>query len=101
MTKNLFHLVPAGLMRPAAYGLIAAASLGFVGCIDDKYDLSDIDTNVRLEVKDLTLPINLDKIELKSIISDPKDGDILQIVDGEYALLRDGDFKSSNLKVDS
>lgn len=87
-------------MRPAAYGLIAAASLGFVGCIDDKYDLSDIDTNVRLEVKDLTLPINLDKIELKSIISDPKEGDILQIVDGEYALLRDGDFKSSNLKVD-
>ncbi len=100
MNKHQFNFLTAGLARPAAYGLIAAAALGLSGCIDDKYDLSDIDSTVRLEVKDLTLPINLDAIELKSIISDPKDGDILQIVDGEYALLRTGDFHSSNLKVD-
>ncbi|MBD5202213.1 MAG: hypothetical protein HDS81_02725 [Bacteroidales bacterium] len=100
MTTKPLQLMQAGIIRPAACGLLAAVSLGLVGCIDDKYDLSDIDTNVRLQVTNLTLPINLDEIKLNSIISDPKEGDILQIVDGEYALLRTGDFKSDNLKID-
>lgn len=32
------------------------------GCVDDSYDLSDIDTTTRIEVKDLTIPVNIDAI---------------------------------------
>lgn len=99
MTKNSLHSVSAGLKRSAAIVSVAAVTLGFSGCIDDKYDLSDIDTTVRLEVNDLTLPINLDEILLENIISTPKEGDIIQIVDDEYVLIRKGEFESSDLEV--
>lgn len=44
-------------MRIANRGLIpvAVASLILSGCIDDKYDLDDIDTTVRVQVKDLVV----------------------------------------------
>ncbi len=99
MTSNNLLRVTAGLKRSAALCFVAAATLGISSCIDDKYDLSDIDTNVRLKVENLTLPINIDEIKLKSIIDEPAKDDILQIVDDEYTLVRKGDFASSDLKV--
>ncbi len=44
MNKHQFNFLTAGLARPAAYGLIAAAALGLTGSIDDKYDLTDSDS---------------------------------------------------------
>lgn len=41
-----------------AAGLIAAASV--TSCVDDKYDLSDIDTTARIQVDNLTIPVNVD-----------------------------------------
>ena len=49
--------------------LISALLLLFASCIDDKYDLGDIDTTVEVKVVDLVVPMNLDEITLSSLIS--------------------------------
>lgn len=80
---------------------IAALTLAVTGCIDDAYDFNDIDTTARLSVNDLVIPINLDKIELSSVIdideTDPN-ADI-QIVNGEYAYVNDGEFNSGGISI--
>ncbi|MDE5567611.1 MAG: hypothetical protein K2J12_04125 [Muribaculaceae bacterium] len=78
----------------AALAIALAASLA--SCVDDKYDLSDIDTTVQVKVNDLTIPVNLDAIELKSIL---EEGDEIKIVDGQYAITEDGDFNSSPINI--
>ncbi len=45
----------------------AVAAMPLVGCIDDNYDLSDIDTTVRVQVNDLEVPVNLDA-DRKSVV---------------------------------
>ncbi|MCM1520621.1 MAG: hypothetical protein NC098_07520 [Lachnoclostridium sp.] len=76
--------------------------MAVTSCFDDKYDLSDIDTNVRVQVKDLTLPINIDQIQLKSIIDLNEDDEdaIVKEINGSYAILREGSFESSALTID-
>lgn len=63
----------------AAWPVLAAALL--TGCIDDNYDLSDIDTSVRVPVNDLVVPVNVGDIALNSII-DIEDSE--NIVKEEY-----------------
>lgn len=67
-------------------------------CVDDKYDLSDIDTTVRVNVNDLTIPVNLDEILLNSII---EESDQIKVVNGEYAVTQDGSFQSSGVEIAS
>ena len=80
---------------------ITILAMAATACIDDAYDLNDIDTTVRLSVNDLVIPINLDKIELSSVIdideTDPN-ADI-QIVNGEYAYVNRGDFTSGGISI--
>ena len=80
---------------------ITILAMAATACIDDAYDLNDIDTTVRLSVNDLVIPINLDKIELSSVIdideTDPN-ADI-QIVNGEYAYVNSGDFTSGGISI--
>lgn len=80
--------------------LIAMATL--TGCIDDNYDLSDIDTTSEIKVKDLVLPINIEPVTL---------GDIIEIKEGEqikeitlngqtfYAVQESGNFKSDPINI--
>lgn len=79
----------------ALFGMAVVAT----GCIDDKYDLSDIDTNVRLDVNDLVVPVNIDEIRLSSIIN-VKEGERVQIIDGHYAVVDSGSFTSTGLTID-
>lgn len=65
-------------------------------CVDDKYDLSDIDTTVRVDIDDLTIPVNLDNIELNTIITE---GERVKIVNGQYAVVQDGTFNSSAVTI--
>ncbi len=67
-------------------------------CIDSDYDLSDIDSTVRVDVNDLVLPVNLDDITLKSIFN-IKEGDRVQVVNGQYAFIEDGSFTSDEIKI--
>ena len=78
---------------------IAAFSFLLNSCIDDGYDLSDVDTNVSVNVKDLIIPVNLDAITLKSVIS-IEEGDAIKEVNGQYAVVLKGDINSSKVKID-
>lgn len=89
-------------MRKSTFQLaIAAAALlaGASACVDDNYDLSDIDTTVRVEVRNLTLPMHLDPIIMEDIIKLQSDGKV-QIIDGKYTVIQDGKITSSDVKID-
>ena len=60
-----------------------AAMLLLTGCMDDYYDLSNIDTTTEVKVNGLTIPVNLKEVELDALI-DIKEGDDIQVEDGIY-----------------
>lgn len=80
---------------------IATLALAATGCVDDAYDFNDIDTTARLTVNDLVIPINIDKIQLSSVINiDETDPNAdIQIIGGEYAYVNNGDFRSSGISI--
>ena len=78
-------------------------SIGSFSCIDDAYDLDNVDTNVRVQVNDLTVPLNLDEMTLDFILDydfDSPDSKI-KIIDGVYTFVVDGDFSTSNIHIDA
>lgn len=68
------------------------------GCIDDSYDLSDIDTNAELRVNNLVLPLNIDDIVLSDIF-DLEDNSRVKVVNGEYVIIEEGNFKSDEISI--
>lgn len=88
----------------------AAIALSFglimVSCIDDNYDLSDIDTTTELKVNDLTVPVNFKDIYLDKIIDlDDSDPDaIIKVreIDGKkyYYFSKRGEFDAEPKEVD-
>lgn len=87
-------------MHKASYLMLAGSLMmsTLTGCIDDDYDLSDIDTTVQVQVKDLTVPVNLDKILLKNILK-PDSGSSLKELDGEYAVVQTGSISSDPVSI--
>ncbi len=71
------------------------------GCIDKDYDLSDIDTNVRVEVDDLVVPVNLDAITLSNIfdIDNDDENSVIKEIGDSYAVLVNGNFMSSDIRI--
>lgn len=86
------------LSNPMSLAVIAVVALSFSSCIDDDYDLSDIDTTAEFQVKDLVLPVNIDEIKLQSIIDLPEGGQI-KIVNDEYVFVQDGEYESSDVSI--
>ncbi len=72
------------------------------GCIDDNYDLSNIDKTTQLKVNDLVVPVNIDAIELSEIIK-IDEGSKIKIVnlDGKdiYAVTESGEFSSDPIDI--
>ena len=62
------------------------AALALTGCIDDGYDLSNIDTSSELTFKDLILPVNIDDVELSDVV-DLNDNSKIKVmeIDGKKA----------------
>lgn len=88
----------------------ALASLALLsGCIDDNYDLSNIDTSVEVKVNDLVIPVNLGTVTLNSVINLDEDGSISKepyngtdpTLQGKeiYVYNIHGDFTSDPIKV--
>lgn len=79
-------------------------SLLLTGCIDDKYDLSDIDTTSEFKVNDLVLPLNLDPVLLSDIIK-VEEGDQLKeiTVNGVtfYGVEQSGSFYSDGIYINT
>lgn len=85
-------------LKPFASLLLSVMALTVASCVDDDYDLSDIDTTASFDVNELMLPINIESIQLKTIFDISEDSKIKD-KDGIYALIEDGDFQSSNIHV--
>jgi len=78
----------------------ALACLPLTACFDDNYDLSDIDTTAEIKVNDLVVPVNLDEITLSNVF-DLDEESVVKEIDGAYAVLVDGDFKSDEIHINS
>ena len=68
--------------------------------MDNDYDLSDVDTTVRVDVDQLVVPVNIDEITLGNIL-DLKESDSIKVVDGKYAISYRGEFSSDVINVPS
>lgn len=84
------------------FAALLVASSALTGCVDNNYDLSDIDKTTEVKVDNLTLPIKLDTIKLNDIIDVDDDSQIKKIeLNGKevYAVTKTGDFKADNIKI--
>ena len=75
------------------------------GCIDNGYDLTDIDTTSEIKVNDLTLPVNLAPVTLSDIIAvgENEDDKVKEVtINGKtfYAVEETGSFSSDPLRID-
>lgn len=80
--------------------LVGASAM--TGCVDDNYDLSNIDKTTEVKVDNLTLPINLDIITLNDIIDVDDDSQIKRIeLNGKevYAVTETGNFKADKITI--
>lgn len=80
------------------YGLFITVPLVLSACVDDSYDLTDLDTTSEFQVKDLVLPMNLDEIYLKNII-DVESSEQILIDDNKYVFIEEGGFSSENITI--
>lgn len=85
--------------RRLVHSALIAIGATVTGCIDDNYDLNDIDTTIQVSVNDLVLPIRIDDITLGDIITIDDDSRIKEI-DGYYALIEEGTFQSEPVFID-
>lgn len=84
------------LLCSVAVGVVA------VSCIDDKYDLDNIDTTSRIAVNDLVIPVNLSEVYLSDVIKieDTSDIKIVEINGTRcYAVTREGSFDSDPIYI--
>ena len=91
------------MKKKQLYLLAAGVVMGSLSsCIDDNYDLSDINTTSEFKVKDLELPVQLDPVELSDIIT-VKEGDKIHevTINGHtfYAVEQTGEFHSDPVHV--
>lgn len=75
-----------------------AALAALTACVDDNYDLTDIDTTSRITVNNLTVPVNLEEIKLENVL-DLDDNENISIVNGEYAIQKGGDINTSDFQI--
>ena len=68
------------------------------GCIDENYDLSNVDTTAELQVKDLVLPLNVDEIAMNQFVSIEDTGHI-KVINGEYVLIDSGTYQTDDIII--
>lgn len=95
-------------MKNQHYWLTGLSSLVLIvatSCVDNAYDLSDIDTTARLQVKELVVPMNIDKATLDQVLDLDDDSEVKKIeqADGTviYAIEKEGSFNSDPIKINS
>lgn len=94
--RNQNHsLIVKGLLP-----LAACAALS--GCVDDKYDLKDIDTTSRVTVNNLTVPVPLGEIKVDNLVNLDDNENISKIIiNGQeaYAIEKGGNINSSEFSI--
>lgn len=67
-------------------------------CVDNDYDLGDIDTTVRIAVADLVVPVNVDTVTLEAML-DLEDDSKIVLINGTYAIVESGTYESTPIDV--
>jgi len=83
-------------------GILAGIPMLLTGCVDNDYDLSDIDTTSEIKINDLVLPVNIDAITLNDIfdVDDESQIKIVNINGQEfYAVTEHGEINSSSIDI--
>ena len=72
----------------------------FTSCIDENYDLSNVDTTAELKIKDIVLPLNIEDVELAmhEFVSITDTGRI-QVINGQYVLIDSGTYASDEIII--
>ena len=83
-----------------ALGLTTVA-VALASCMDNDYDLSDIDSTVGINVNELTIPLNLDRITLDAMLDLDENSQIKKMDNGEYAIVESGTYRSNPIQVPS
>ncbi|MDE6379526.1 MAG: hypothetical protein K2L11_03565 [Muribaculaceae bacterium] len=82
-------------------GLLSLTAVSMLtACVDDKYDLSDIDTTSRFTVDNLTVPVNLSEIKLENVIN-LDDNENISEIDGKYAITKGGEIAPTEFHIAS
>lgn len=81
-----------------------AAMLLLTGCIDDNYDLSNINTTSEVKVDGLIIPVNVKDVTLNSVIDLDENSDVKKEIDpvtGKqiYVYSYSGDFSSDPISI--
>lgn len=87
------------MKRISLFVLPLAVLLFHTSCTDSNYDLSDIDTHSRFNVKDLTIPLNMDPVKLDLMLDIDDDSDIKTDAEGNYFFRKEGTFTSKPVNV--
>lgn len=82
-----------------------AAMLLLTGCMDDNYDLSNIDTTTEVKVNDLVIPVNVNDVTLNSVIDLDEDSDVKKEIDPAtgkeiYVYSYKGTFNSDAINIE-
>lgn len=86
----------------AVFMAALSVAIATTGCIENGYDLSDIDTETEIKVKDLVLPVNIDPIVLSDIITIEEGSKIKTVnINGHefYAVEETGKFRSNPVRI--
>ena len=100
--KNVYlcALKPYKNMKKSIISLLSVPALLFIlSCVDNNYDMSDIDTTSRFNISNLTLPLNLDPVKLGVVLDIKDDSDIKTDEYGNYYFWKDGSFTSGTVNV--
>lgn len=82
--------------------LLATVVFALSSCVDDNYNLSDMDTTVGISVNKLTIPLNVDSLVLDKVLDLEENSKIKKtIVNGKeiYAIVEEGTFKSKSIEI--
>lgn len=82
--------------------LVSVAAFVLSSCVDENYNLSNLDTTVGVSVEKLTIPMNVDSLVLDQVL-DLEDNSRIKkaVVNGKeiYALVEEGSFKSGKIEI--
>ena len=68
-------------------GLSSLVLIAATSCVDNAYDLSDIDTTARLQVKELVVPMNIDKATLDQVLDLDDDSEVKKIEQADGSVI--------------
>lgn len=86
--------------------LLAASVVMTTGCVDENYDLSDIDSTVQVNINDLVIPVNLKPVELSALVDAASSDDVnsddefrYDAATGNYYFRTSGEFNSEEVTL--